>query len=99
MPSKKHTLTEKIGPTVVDFVAMAIDALAESSRTRNRLFRIGSIANNQLVSKVRRDDLINAMAALYPETRGFPTESLKRALSAKVKFLKAAELRAGEKPK
>ena len=99
MPSKKRTLTEKIGTTVVDFVAMAIDALAESGRTRNQLFRIGSIANNQLVSKVRRNDLIDAMAALYPETRGFPTESLKRALSAKVKFLTDEELRAREKPK
>lgn len=99
MPSKEHTLAEKIGTAVVDFVSMAIDALAERDQTRNQLFRTGSIANNQLVSKVRRDDLIDAMAAHYPETRGFPEESLKRALSDKVKFLTDEELRAGKKPK
>ena len=99
MPSKEHTLTEKIGTTVVDFVSMAIDALAERDQTRNQLFRPGGIANNQLVSKVRRGDLIDAMTARYPETRGYPKESLKRALSDKVKFLTDEEFKTGKKPK
>jgi hypothetical protein len=99
MPSKTRPLDAKIGPTVIDFVAMAIETLAERDRTRMQLFRPGRNANKQLVSKVWRDDLIDAMAVLYPETRNFPEESLKRALNDKVQFLTDAELKSGRNVK
>lgn len=98
MPSKTRSLVAKIGPKVIKFVAKAIKTLAERDRTRLQLFRPGRNADNQLVSKVWRDDLIEAMAVLYPETRSFPEDSLKRALSSCVEFLTDEELKSGKSP-
>ncbi len=96
MPAKPRTLEEKIGPTVIEFVAKAIETLADRD-TRMKLFLPHRSANLPLVSKLRRDDLIEAMARIDPQTRRFPKESLKRALSAKVQFLTDKELKSGKK--
>lgn len=99
MASKVRSLEKKIGPTVIDFVAKAVEMLAERDQSRLKLFRAGRNADNQLVSKVWSEDLIDAMALLCPETLEFPDESLKRALSDTVQFLTNEELKSGKHPR